>query len=371
MISNPRSNLIEFMKPDRHLYSLDAARGLAALAVAVYHWTHFTPSISLEHLPFYKYLTAVYQKGSMAVTFFFILSGFVFFWRYGKAITDRSCSFLEFAAGRFARLYPLHLLALFTVGVLQWIFYHRFGQYFVYTENDCYHFFLHLFFASNWGFEKNFSFNGPIWSVSFEIVLYAGFFLIAYLRLQSMVILCFFIASFSFLCYFNLGGRFAQPFICFLIGGVTYKSLIHYLGSALRRPYMDRLVVGVAAALWISMAVADAMAYFLLEFIRWGQLVLFPFSIAALVLAESALRMNFRPFKWVGELTYSAYCLHFPLQLTFVLVVLANGGSKFTFLSGWIFFSYFAVLILLSLLAFRSFERPAQVWLRNILIRSK
>ena len=33
-------------------------------------------------------------------------------------------------------------------------------------SNDWYHFILHLFFASDWGFQNNLSFNAPIWFMS-------------------------------------------------------------------------------------------------------------------------------------------------------------------------------------------------------------
>lgn len=50
------------------------------------------------------------------------------------------------------------------------------GSYFVYPNNDIKHFLLNLFFASSWSFESGHSFNGPIWSVSVEVLLHALFF---------------------------------------------------------------------------------------------------------------------------------------------------------------------------------------------------
>ena len=49
----------------------------------------------------------------------------------------------------------------------------KFGNYQINSINDTYHFILNFFFISGWGFEKSYSFNGPIWSVSIELIIYA------------------------------------------------------------------------------------------------------------------------------------------------------------------------------------------------------
>lgn len=50
--------------------------------------------------------------GPCAVSFFFMLSGFVMSLGYGKKILAPSFSYKRFLYKRFARLYPLHLLCL-------------------------------------------------------------------------------------------------------------------------------------------------------------------------------------------------------------------------------------------------------------------
>ena len=47
----------------------------------------------------------------------------------------------------------------------------------IYKINDLYHFLLHLFFISGWGFQEGSSFNNPVWSVSVELVIYVFFFI--------------------------------------------------------------------------------------------------------------------------------------------------------------------------------------------------
>ena len=73
----------EFMP--RHLYSLDVARGIAALSVVLWHWSHFSDGggSGVENAsnegPLYGLFFLFYERGALAVDFFFSLSGFVFF----------------------------------------------------------------------------------------------------------------------------------------------------------------------------------------------------------------------------------------------------------------------------------------------------
>ena len=102
---------------------------------------------------------------------FWTISGFVFAAVYaGSHATTR-----EFLSARFARLYPLHALTLAAICVLELISIRMTGDTKCYANFDLYHFTLNIFFASAWGLERGFSFNGPVWSVSIEITVYALF----------------------------------------------------------------------------------------------------------------------------------------------------------------------------------------------------
>ena len=83
----------------------------------------------------------------------------------------------KFARLRFSRLYPLHTLTLFLVAGMQILFYRATGKFFIYELNDWQHFLSSLFMAQQWlppSIEQ--TFNGPAWSVSVEVLLYAIFF---------------------------------------------------------------------------------------------------------------------------------------------------------------------------------------------------
>src|ERR1700722_6561240 len=173
----------------KHLYLLDALRGIAALSVVLWHWYFFFLPFNREGMrfiderqPFFDQLSFLYDHGGNAVNLFFCLSGFVFFWLYEKKVADGTTSFEKFAVLRFSRLYPLHFATLVLVALGQVIYTALTQTFFVHGSNDPYHFFLNAAFVQAWGFQKDFSFNGPAWSVSIEILLYGIFFTLCRLR---------------------------------------------------------------------------------------------------------------------------------------------------------------------------------------------
>lgn len=168
--------------PDR-LYALDVSRGVAALSVVIWHWQHFayqggalTKGFEQNTMPLFSLLQLFYEMGHAGVQYFFLLSGFVFFWLYKKPIRNREILPTTFFLQRFSRLYPLHFVTLLVVALLQLLFISHEGNFFVYPFNDINNFILHLGFANAWSSSSVMSFNAPAWSVSIEVLLYCLFF---------------------------------------------------------------------------------------------------------------------------------------------------------------------------------------------------
>jgi peptidoglycan/LPS O-acetylase OafA/YrhL len=165
--------------------SLDVVRGLAAIAVVLDHWNtlYYSPRIDRYNVdsitwPLGRLSLFFYHQGGMAVDLFFCLSGFIFFQLYLKSIRAERISAWKFAVLRFSRLYPLHFAMLLTVGLLEFVNFHQRGMLLGWMpHDDLFHFVLQLGFASNWWPNSPQSFNGPIWSVSIEVLLYALFFI--------------------------------------------------------------------------------------------------------------------------------------------------------------------------------------------------
>ena len=366
----------------RHLHSLDFARGVAALAVVLWHWQHFffngsVPGVfQREAQPFYSVLFLFYEKGWFAVDFFFALSGFVFFWLYADPIRQRSVSTRRFFFLRLSRLYPLHLATLLLVAGLQWLYIRHHGAYFVYPLNDAYHFILNLFFAPAWGLEKGFSFNAPIWSVSVEVLLYAMFFFGArWLPARAIYALLLAIAGLYLQSYSALIGRGVFAFYMgalvyfayqkLVTDGLVYRSakpLLLICLSAWLVTLLEFQLGGLQAALGQLYTGAG------LEQLKalWVTGLLLPITILSLAVSETAGKGRWERAAWLGEISYASYLLHFPLQLVFFMLFAEVQPGRAIFYSPVLWLGYFALLIASSLLAHRYFERPLQRWIRRI-----
>jgi len=168
-------------EPDK-LLGLELLRFVSALAVLLFHYDHFAamagmPAIARAAQPLYALLWPLYDYGQYGVQVFWGISGYIFFWKYGAAIHQRTVVAREFFWLRFSRLYPLHVATLAAVIGLQAVHRRFTGQDYIYPTGDSGLLARQLFLATDWGPQPPFSFNGPVWSISAEVAVYAAFFL--------------------------------------------------------------------------------------------------------------------------------------------------------------------------------------------------
>ena len=351
---------------ERYL-ALDVLRGIAALAVVVYHWEHFlffpgqdaNPALDHARQPLYDVLSPFYNSGYVAVDLFFSLSGFIFFCFYARRIRGGGLSFLDFAHLRLSRLYPLHLLTLLLVVALQYAYFDRYKAYFVYQENDLKHFMLQLLFAVELLLPAApYSFNGPIWSVSIEVLLYALFFFTC--RYGCVRLSCLIALSVAGALLSTLAGLTARGIFSFFLGGICFHAFLCIRALARGRAFAAKvlLLVILAASVFILcsdifLAFASATSKLAFElrnkviatstlqnyYLAWYlRIVVFPALIVLLALAESELKPIARRLAWMGDISYSSYLIHFPLQICFVLFV-TYANTRLNFLSPTYFLS--------------------------------
>jgi peptidoglycan/LPS O-acetylase OafA/YrhL len=363
------------MGPKR-LTSLDALRGVAALSVVVWHWQHFfaiggdwQDGWSRASQPFFWLLKPLYVQGWAAVDLFFVLSGFVFFWLYGEAIRTRGAGPLRFAVLRFSRLYPLHLVLLVAVAVLQLFFFRAHGMFFVYQANDAVHFAAHLFMVQSWWPGAQQSFDGPTWSVSIEVLLYVIFFAACRFGLRAgLPALVMALAGVPLLW---LDEHIARGVIGFFMGGYVFALWQLWRGGAWARATARGL--GIASLFgWAALAAllyhdsawlagGEGNVGFLLAF----DFVLCPLTVLALALHEHVRGRSYAGLGFLGDISYSTYLIHFPLQLCLALIAGRLALTPQFFMQGWVMIAFYAVLIALGAASYYLFERPLQSMLRR------
>lgn len=350
----------------KRYYLIDASRGIAAICVMALHYKGFMidaswgtyPSAGGYKAPLEDLLWPAYRHGELAVPFFWMISGFIFCFVYrGSKI-----SFRNFAVKRFARLYPLHLATLLIVLAFQAVLYLQISETPFFPNNDPYHFVLNLFFISAWGFETGLSFNGPIWSVSVELIVYALFWL--YVRTLPVGILtAVLLAAISF-------ALTKAPFL----GLPAYCAVLFFLGVF---TYLTLTKLGVRRALYVG---AGGIALFAAVALGPGTdgipktLVLF-LAFAPVLMILGALDMRnprehktwlLRQLAVLGDISYAVYLLHFPIILILVnLIVLAGVDRAFLSDSLLFFVLFVSLVIFVSYQSTRYFEQPMRRYLQR------
>ncbi|MCK5849661.1 MAG: acyltransferase [Kiritimatiellae bacterium] len=370
----------------KHLYALDVSRGFAALAVVLWHWQHFaykghalSQDFLRERQPLYDILRLFYENGSKGVQYFFLLSGFIFFWLYSASINNRKTTAWEFGVQRFSRLYPLHFITLLLVALLQLLYVARENASFVYPFNDIYHFFLNLALAPHWGFESGRSFNAPVWSVSIEILLYLVFFISVFFH-KGGWLFCLSISLISLVSSHLIHNSILSGISLFFLGGAVFHLTL-LISSGKYKGFRSSVhlitilswfcVMIDCYAFNLSNSILEAGILGKVFLVGFPLYILFPFTVCSLALIEIDKGPFLKPISWIGNITYSSYLLHFPLELLFALTVSFGVLNSDFYLNPMYLAIYFIVLIPLSYITFLKFERPMQRTIRNRFLSRK
>lgn len=351
------------------LSSLDGLRGIAALGVSVFwHYQHFAPQ---NGYPFSHKAYWFYNYGFSLVDFFFVISGFVFCYVYKEKITKRLIDFKEYSILRFSRLYPLHLLTLILVAMVQYVRYCMGEDFFVYQLNDTYHFILNLLFIQNGWFEHGFSFNAPTWSLAVELIAYILFFFVLHAfnnRNRYVSIFIFLVLLGIFLKRFQfsiplLNQETSRVLIGFFMGCLTYE-INDYMVMLKKQKLLIVILGGIIFLIVTFISVSfghEALGDWQLVY----AIIIFPLGII-LVLNTKPLNflLSLSLFEYLGKISYSIYLLHFPIQLIIKTIndflVLNIDFSTKSF-----FTTFVLTTIAASILSYEFIEKPSQKYLRK------
>lgn len=349
---------------DGHLYVIDLMRGLAALTVVVFHFADFpytTLGVEPEGhfettFPLYPLLWPIYDYGQDAVHLFWLISGFVFCAVYARRDTGTR----EFVVNRFARLYPLHFLTLVAVLLLQIASMALVGHHQIFANTDAYHFVLHVFFASQWGFQSGHSYNVPIWSVSIEVVIYAVFWATRSWLYRWGVLgpLVLALACWPFAFHMGLAqGRFFECALYFFTGTAIWLAFDRLRG--LPGAILACGLASIAAGLAIDIAFAADHHYHIAR----------PLEVVGMLLTACAFEAWGKGrggrLQWIGDNTYGTYLWHVPIQIAALIFLDAVIGSRAVIYSPAFLIFYVVIVCIVGRISYVAFEKPARKWVRK------
>ena len=355
---------------------LDLLRFILALVVVVRHYYHFYGPFpdsqfngfgtGMTDEPLYSLLSPLYNFGHMAVPLFWLISGLIFYSVYHVEITKNEITIGRFSFLRFTRLYPLHFLTLLIVAALQIFYYFQHGSYFVYQENTLSRFVLQLFFMDSWHVSGFAAFNIPAWSVSVEIFVYMIFYFVTSAGLTKgkglPILLLFLLLINSF--------QILPPFkecLFFFFSGCMLARWINS-GISLTSLFIRAVIIAVVLVIAASLLktymsppeLLDGSAIYLLRDVAVFVVVVLCFIITFRSATPKFVASTFRN---LGNMTYSIYLVHFPIQISIFLVLQPKDYAVFD--DPKILFLFLATSVITGWLAFRFVEKPVQRYLRS------
>jgi peptidoglycan/LPS O-acetylase OafA/YrhL len=350
------------------LAPLDALRGLAAIGVACgVHYQHFGGDKATYPFGQVSAFRWMYDTSWVLVDLFFLLSGVVMTYRYLEPIAQRKVDGREFFFLRMSRLYPLHFVALLVSAAVQWTLMARNEPTAIYKANDVYNFSLQLVYLGAF-FEHDTSFNEPSWSVSAELLAYALFFFFAR-RYRANYFVLAVIATVAGICMQQpawtlpfLNTSSGRAVLGFFLGSSGYL-LIRALD---RRGWGERFGWACLGAFVILCVVSSFIGY---HKVVGGvplpnALSVFPLIVfASLRVPPLARLLSLRVFKLLGDISYSVYMIHVPIQQ---LTLAVSRAYKLTLPteSPWMLLCWVVVIVLAATATHYGFELPARRWLR-------
>jgi peptidoglycan/LPS O-acetylase OafA/YrhL len=345
--------------PQRDIAAMTGIRGIAALAVVLYHLR--LSMVAILPAPG----IAVLAKGYLAVDLFFVLSGFVIWLNYADRVGSGGWAETgRFLWRRLARVWPLHVFILGAFAALALVL--------AVTGRDISEYPLaqlplHLLLVQNWGFTSQLTWNDPAWSISTEFAAYLLFPLLAAgaARLPNQP---------SAVLLVGAGAVGAGVWALFAWHGHTS------LGADITRLGLWRCLAGFSlgclacvlwrrgagnAAGWTGCALGWTGGALVLG---WPETAIFPLLTFAMLLALAfdrgpiARGLGRGAVLWLGEISYSLYLSH---VLLFKLFKLAFVGDDLQL--GWFGLAgYLALLLAASAALYRWVERPAQHTLNRL-----
>lgn len=308
----------------KKLESLNGVRGLGACCIAFFfHYNHF---ISNSKHPLYGIdFLEICMNGWMAVELFFFLSGITFMSIYAEKIRNREITGEKYFVLRFSKLWPMHIFSLIIVALIQEIRVVLGMKQFKFMANDLYDFVLNIFMMQNVGVENGAGYNWVAWTLSINVILYFLFYWVCKKSKSDNDIL---VAS---IVFFILGLYVIKNDGWFLFSANVGRGLVTFFWGVMFAIIYKRcesiLSIKHVVCITISFLMCLGVAHYLSVDLSGNSYIYamivtatcFTFIVFIAINNKFAGNvLSCAPLKLVGQISFSLFMIHYPLQLILV-----------------------------------------------------
>ncbi len=352
------------LKPVKH-ETINGLRGYLAFFVFLHHaciYYYFMPNYSWSLPPHNLFI----HFGQTAVSFFFMITGFLFFEKLINA-KQKKIDWIHYFVSRLMRLYPLYLFVLLLVCIAI-AFTANFSRYvdFIVLFNQLNEWLLFALFnkppINNFD-EVDTMTAGVLWSLKYEWLFYLSLPVMGLVFFkQRPTLLTLIISSYIFYLIYNSGMQM-----------VLFNNFIYGLAAAIVVRYSS--VCNVLKH-WLFSVLIVVLICSLVIFYNTSQAFLPQLfvGISFIIIATGNSifgLLTLKASKALGQLAYSIYLLHgFVLYVFFRFFLREETFSKLSFVEFWTIITGLAIVIIsLSYFAYYKIELPCINYTKKIIIK--
>ncbi|GLR70934.1 acyltransferase family protein [Agaribacter marinus] len=314
---------------------LTSLRGIAAFCVVLYHLKYF-----LHQHDFSNALSFLYNKGYLAVDFFFLLSGFILAYNYAETFSNK-LNFSEiqtFIIKRIARIYPLHVfvLALFLLFPLAFLITDRSIDAKQYSLVAL---FFKILLVDIWIITGEYwnTWNMPSWTISGELFAYLllPFVLLVFPKKSTGVFILFCVLVLSIAIMYDFFGFVS------LGEGISTLGLFRcvvtfYCGVCLHVffvKFKDKISNRGAVSLLVFACTSCVVLGFNFTANHFFVPSLFALMLFAFLCSKTPLHtlLNHKGMVYFGEISYSLYLNHIFVIAFYKMLFLADASYASVF----------------------------------------
>lgn len=297
------------------MHYLTSLRGIAAFLVLLYHLKGFLHQHAITDA-----FSFLYNKGYLAVDFFFMLSGFIITYTYFNKFTHKPLNtqnVFSFMVKRFARIWPLHAFLLCFFLIIPFAFFIT-GRPVDQSTYSVEGFIYKLLLVDVWFIGSSYwnTWNTPSWTISGEFFAYVSFPILVYfvsnIKLRILMVYLGALVMIAWLYWYHdlasLGQGISKLglFRCFL-GFVLGYCIYHFYIALKDRVHHAScnilLILSISCCVYLGFNVVANHFYIPLFFSMILLLLLLSRNILHRMLENKLLI-------YLGDISYSLYLNH-------------------------------------------------------------